>query len=137
MYRPTIRALLLLALAACSSGGHATPPSTEPLQSTAGPTASEADPNEPETTDRCLPVVAADCGCVYDCGVGTLQPNGLYSVTHSFWGTTPITARIDEWCADGACTEAFFGNIVCDGICAPKPANSTCHFEGDACVSAR
>lgn len=129
--------LLSIAAAACSSSSSTgAPTADEPLQSTAGPNTDEADPNEAPTTDRCLPVVAAECGCVYECGAGELQPDGRYHVSHSFW-SGGMTARVDEWCADGQCTTAFFGEIVCDGICAPRPADPTCHFAGSACVSGR
>lgn len=84
----------------------------------------------------CLPVVAPECGCVYSCGVGWPVGEGEYKVRHSFWGKTPLNARVDEWCVDKKCTKAFFVQIVCDGICPRRPADSTCHFEGDLCVGA-
>lgn len=78
---------------------------------------------------RCLPVVAADCGCVYSCGAGIRQQGGRYRVTHPFWRGTVLTARIDRWCVDGRCTDAFFADVVCDGICPPRPADPTCHID--------
>lgn len=84
---------------------------------------------------RCLPVVAAECGCVYGCGVGTETSPGAWSVDHPTWSPSLIKAKIAPWCVSGDCTDAFHGEIVCSGICAPKPADHTCHFEGDRCVS--
>jgi hypothetical protein len=75
---------------------------------------------------RCLPVIADKCGCVYDCGVGTEASPGEYEVIHPFWGATKLTARVDRWCVDGKCTDAFFADIVCGGICVPKPARTDC-----------
>jgi hypothetical protein len=83
---------------------------------------------------RCLPVVAAECGCVYSCGVGDPGDGGKFTVHHPFWGMTPLTAHVDRWCVGDACTDALFADIVCDGICTPKPADATCHFEGALCV---
>ncbi|MFO0546918.1 MAG: hypothetical protein U0271_00955 [Polyangiaceae bacterium] len=85
--------------------------------------------------DLCLPVVAAECGCVYTCGVGHEDSPGRYSVEHPFW-REPLQAKVDQWCSDGECTRAFFADIVCDGICGPRPADATCHFDGDRCVGA-
>lgn len=83
---------------------------------------------------RCLPVVAKECGCVYSCAAGT-KDGDTWKVKHPFWGTTELTAKVDKWCAGNACTEAFHAEIVCDGICMPKPADSTCHFDAaGACI---
>jgi len=84
----------------------------------------------------CLPVVAAECGCVYSCAPGVPQGGGRYTVTHSAWGGAPINARVRRWCASGQCTDAFFGEIPCSVVCMPRPADRTCHFEGDRCVGA-
>ena len=62
---------------------------------------------------------------------------GKWSVSHPFWGKTPLNATVAQWCVGGACTDAFHGEIACSAICAPKAADPTCHFEGDACVSGR
>lgn len=86
---------------------------------------------------KCLPVVAADCGCVYSCGAGTETSAGKWSVVHPFWAPTALDAKIAPWCVGGDCTDAFHAQIVCSGICSPKPADHTCHFEGDRCVSAQ
>ena len=86
---------------------------------------------------RCLPVVAPLCGCVYSCGSGVEVAPGRWSVMQQTWGKTPVNAKIASWCVGGQCTDAFHGEIVCDGVCAPRPADPTCHFEGDVCVSAR
>ena len=83
---------------------------------------------------RCLPVVAAECGCVYSCGAGTRDSDGSYRVTHSFWKDTVLRAKIADWCVDGECTEAFFAEIICDGLCPSRPADPTCHFEAGQCV---
>ena len=82
----------------------------------------------------CLPVVSKECGCVYTCGVGWPVGKGKYKVRHSFWGDVLLDARVDEWCVEKKCTRAFFVEIVCSGICPPRPADSTCHFEADLCV---
>lgn len=83
---------------------------------------------------RCLPVVADECGCVYTCGVGTETSPGVWSVEHPFWAPTKLKAKIAPWCVSGDCTEAFHVEIVCGGICTPKPADRGCHFEGDRCA---
>ncbi len=84
---------------------------------------------------RCLPVVADQCGCVYTCGVGAEISPGVWSVDHPTWAPNAIKARIAPWCVSGDCTDAFHGEIVCSGICAPKAADHTCHFEGERCLS--
>lgn len=84
---------------------------------------------------RCLPVVADACGCVYTCGVGAEISPGVWSVDHPVWAPNAVKAKIAPWCVSGDCTDAFHGEIVCSAICAPKPADHTCHFEGDRCVS--
>jgi hypothetical protein len=83
---------------------------------------------------RCLPVVAAECGCVYECGVGIESPPGSWSVTHGFWKGTTLKAKVKSWCVKGDCTEAFHAELPCDIICPPKPADHGCHFDGDRCV---
>ena len=120
------RLTVLAALVACSSRAGA--PAPERVANDVG-----VDAAAPEQ-DRCLPVVAADCGCVWGCGIGTPLADGRYQVIHEHWAST-ITAHIDQWCVDGECTAAFFGDIVCDGICSPSPADPTCHFVGHACRS--
>lgn len=82
---------------------------------------------------RCLPVVAAECGCVYTCGLGTEQQPGRWSVAHEFWAPHPVLARVDRWCVAGQCTEAFFGELPCSGICPPKPAEPGCRLVDDHC----
>ena len=121
---------------ACSSTDKAPQQQPEPtLQNTA---ANDDDsPTRPAPALRCLPVVAAECGCVYDCGVGEPQSDGSYLVTHSFWEGTRLEARVAQWCSGSDCTDAFHAEIVCDGICAPMPADPTCHFMGDKCSSLR
>ena len=85
---------------------------------------------------RCLPVVAKDCGCVYTCGVGE-RTGDRWIVRHSFWNDAPLKAVVEPWCVAGKCTDAFAAEIVCGVICAPKPADSTCHFDATgACVGA-
>jgi len=85
----------------------------------------------------CLPVVAAECGCVYSCALGIPASARWYTVMHPAWRGAPIRARVRRWCASGQCTDAFFVEIVCDGECAPRPADPSCHFDGDRCVGAR
>jgi hypothetical protein len=86
---------------------------------------------------RCLPVVAPKCGCVYSCGVGWPVGKGRFRVRHSFWGKTPLSARVDRWCVGKRCTRAFFAEIVCSGICPRRPADPTCRFVKDLCVSGK
>ena len=80
-----------------------------------------------------MPVVAKECGCTYSCGIGE-RDGDRWTVRHEFWKGATLRARVDAWCVDGQCTDAFFAEITCDGICAPKPADPTCHFDGDRCV---
>jgi hypothetical protein len=84
--------------------------------------------------ERCLPVVSEECGCVYSCAPGVPLGGGTYQVSHSFWDE-PLTGRIDQWCVADECTEAFFVELVCDIICAPRPADPTCGFRDGDCVS--
>ena len=90
------------------------------------------------TPSRCLPVVSQECGCVYKCGVGVQVGNGsTWNVSHGFWPGMAITARVAEWCVAGSCTDAFAAELICAGICAPKPADATCFFDAQgACVGA-
>lgn len=126
---------LCVVLASCASSA---PPSSSPSTPSPAPAERSAvaptEPAEPIAAQgperRCLPVVAADCGCVYSCGVGTRDAEG-WSVAHSFWGDTPIRARVDRWCVEEQCTEAFFGEIVCSLICAPRPADPSCAFDAE------
>jgi hypothetical protein len=135
-------AAVAVALAACS-GASAPPPGTAALGGAGGTAAVTAEPRSGVTSRaglpgaaeaRCLPVVAGACGCVYDCATGVPAGSDFWTVRHPFWGDKPLRARVDRWCAGSECTEAFMAEIVCDGICAPKPADATCHFEGDLCV---
>jgi hypothetical protein len=126
-----IAAVSFVVLVACSRDQPATV--TLPAVAAASASASSA----PVPVKRCLPIVAASCGCVYSCGVGTEVTPGAWSVTHATWGITPIVAKVAPWCVGGVCTDAFHGEIVCSVICTPKPADPTCHFQGDACVSGR
>lgn len=123
-----------LALAACGADA---PPVAHPAPANHTARAPAAAPPAPPAAERrCLPVVAAECGCVYTCGVGVRTGAG-WTVTHPFWGDTPLAARVDRFCVGDACTEAFHAEIVCDGICAPHPADATCHFDDrGACVGA-
>jgi hypothetical protein len=83
---------------------------------------------------RCLPVVAKACGCTYSCGVG-VRDGDHWTVRHKFWTNAPLRAQVTSWCVSDQCTDAFDVQIVCDGICAPRPADPTCHFDGaGACV---
>jgi hypothetical protein len=110
----------LVALVACSPRTHA-PPSTTTTR--------------PAQGARCLPVVAFDCGCVYGCGRGQPNADGSYAVTYSPKWSDPVRAVVKPWCVDGRCTDAFAGEIGCDGVCLPKPADPTCRLEGDTCAS--
>jgi hypothetical protein len=127
----------LLFVAACSASSPSRP-EPDPIKTVAIMEAGVSDASAIDAPtaaeSRCLPVVAKECGCVYSCGVGT-RDGDIWKVKHAFWGDTELTAKIDKWCAGNACTEAFHADIVCDGICLPKPADSTCHFnDAGACV---
>jgi hypothetical protein len=125
---------LVALVTSCASSS--APVSDEPASAERRAVAPTPEPSEaaPTAERRCLPVVAAECGCVYSCGVGTRDAEG-WSVAHSFWGDTPVRARVDRWCVEGQCTEAFFGEIVCDGICAPRPADPSCAFDAEGSCS--
>src|SRR5688572_25319696 len=114
---PAVLVLLLLLAGGCALPSTAAEPAAVAPAAPPPAVAPAADAPPPEA--RCLPVVAADCGCVYSCGAGVPQANGLWLVTHEFWGSTPLTARIASWCVDGACTDAFHAEVVCSGVCAP------------------
>jgi hypothetical protein len=119
-----MRPILILAVVAACSGGPR--PAADPP---ANHIRADADLPAPPTAHRCLPVVAFDCGCVYGCGDGTEQSDGSYQVVEQTW-SSPVRARVSQFCIDDECTDAFFGEIICDGICAPHPADATCHFDG-------
>lgn len=129
-------------LLACGSPAHspapapAPTPAPEPAPAPAPATpAAEPQPVPATPARRCLPVVAAECGCVYSCGLGTEASPGRWSVAHEHWAPHPVGARVDRWCVDGQCTDAFLGEIVCSGICPPKPADPHCRLAGDRCES--
>ncbi len=133
---------MLLLLGSCGASASEAMTPFEP----AGPAPGTAPAPEPEPepepeqladASRCLPVVSVECGCVYDCGVGgPPDASGVLSVNHAFW-SEPITARVQQWCVDGECTEAFAAELVCGIICAPKPADPTCAFRDGRCGSGR
>lgn len=78
---------------------------------------------------RCLPAVAAACGCVYPCTVGSRRlDDGAYDVQLSGF-PEPVTGRVKRWCVGKACTDAFFVELLCTAVCSPKPADATCHFD--------
>lgn len=128
----------MLWLAACTSAGSgvydagprsAPPPAVAADDAPARDAPRDAPPTAAPPADeatRCLPVVAAECGCVYPCGVGTLVADKRYRVQHAAWKGVTLEARVDTWCVDGACTEAFFAEILCLAICAPKAADPSC-----------
>ncbi|WAS95555.1 hypothetical protein [Nannocystis punicea] len=124
--------VVCLLLACTPQGGSPAAPTPPPAPAPASAEPSSA-PAPTSPARRCLPVVAADCGCVYSCGLGTEQEPGRWSVAHEHWAPQAITARVDRWCVDGRCTEAFFGEIVCSGICPPKPAEPNCRLVDDHC----
>ncbi len=123
-----MRALLLLVVCAALVSCTRSPRSTQrdPVTPAPLPVVSAPPPAPDADLTRCLPVVARACGCVYDCGLGTPNGDGSYSVRHAFWGDTPLRATVAEWCVDGKCATVFDAEIVCDGICAPKPADPSC-----------
>jgi hypothetical protein len=118
-----MRALAVLGfLAAC----HASAPDKPGPANRASPTASTAPAGAPAVQTRCLPVVAKECGCVYDCGKGESTDGKAWRVTHACWKDIVLDAVIEPWCVDGKCTDVFAAQIMCDGICAGKPADPTC-----------
>jgi hypothetical protein len=125
-----MKALAIAMLVACGS-----PPANRPEP--APPVAPVAPaPSVPPFARRCLPVVAKECHCVYTCGVGEARGDH-WMVRHAFWKDSELEARTEQWCVGDTCTEAFAAKIVCDAICAPKPADATCHFDATgACVGA-
>jgi len=121
-----VRILLLAALAtAC---GPSAPPPNQPVVFSGAPevlTSGIVEDATPAPTVEhveyhCLPVVAKPCGCVYSCGLGR-RDGDHWVVTHEHW-KEPLTAVVDKWCVDGNCREVFAAQIVCDGVCPPKPA---------------
>lgn len=142
--------LILLALAGCSGEpATANAPEARPVSPArvadretpgggaapvaATPTAPVA-PTEQDAR-RCLPLVAADCGCVWGCAIGTPTAGGGYLVQEPRIAPDGVKAVIQPWCVQGECTDAFHGEIICSGICAPKPADASCHFDSaGACV---
>ncbi len=81
--------------------------------------------------------MADACGCVYGCGVGDAAgPDGRYTVRGGAW-TSALEGRVSDWCVAGRCTPAFHVALECDGICAPRAADSTCDFRGGRCVTGR
>ena len=108
--------------------------------SSSGDGASGSRPAQPEAAvadgSRCLPVVSVGCGCVYGCGPGAPDAGGRFIVEHDFW-SSPLTARVQRWCVDGECTEAFAAELVCAGICTPRAADATCAFRRGRCVTGR
>jgi hypothetical protein len=87
----------------------------------------------PADVKRCLPVVAKECDCVYSCGVGE-QRGDHWLVRRAYWKDAG-KAQIESWCSHGECTDAFAAEIICDGICMPKAADPTCHFDASgACI---
>ena len=80
---------------------------------------------------RCLPVVAKACSCTYSCGAGKPQADGSYVVHHDFWKGIDLAAHVINFCVGDACTDAFSVEIACSAICAPKAADTSCHFDAD------
>ncbi len=122
---------VILIVAACGT------PAQEPPHHTAPSAPNVPSPVATPPERRCLPVVANLCGCVYTCGLGVKADNTHWTVTHGFWKDSPLRATVARWCVKEACTDAFTAEILCSIICAPKPADPTCHFDaGGACVGA-
>jgi hypothetical protein len=132
------RALVVVVLVACSREESRTTV-TIPTTSATSPSIASVSPSALDASasnaKRCLPVVAAECGCVYTCGSGEETSPGKWKVTHQYWAPSILDAKVSPWCVAGDCTDAFRAQIVCDVVCAPKPADHTCHFEADRCVS--
>lgn len=132
---PGVRWIVALALALAACGADPRPPTAAPANHAATTPAAPA-PTAAAPDRRCLPVVSDACGCVYTCGVGVRVAAG-WTVTHPFWGDEPLAAQLGRFCVGDACTEAFHVELVCDGICAPRAADATCHFDDrGACVGA-
>jgi hypothetical protein len=127
--------LVVLALAACSRDEPRASVATATSVTSAASVTPVVVVVDASAAKRCLPVVAADCGCTYSCGSGTETSPGKWTVVHPFWAPHALDAKIAPWCVGSDCTDAFHAQIVCSAICSPKPADHTCHFEGDRCVS--
>ena len=87
---------------------------------------------------ECYPVVAVGCGCVYGCVMGVLEKDGRYAIHSPRWGKEPAVyyGRLAPYCAEGQCASVFRADVPCDGVCSPRPADPTCHLDGNRCVSA-
>ncbi len=126
------RLCLVVVPAVAAACTHTTPRAAEVADAGAG-TASAARPDA-SVERRCLPVVSKACGCTYSCGVGE-RDGDHWTVHHPVWKNAPLKASVTSWCVSGSCTDAFDVQIVCDSICAPRPADPTCHFDpSGACV---
>jgi len=127
-----MKRIAALFLVACGSSA----PSPEPAIGDKPVTPTPAAPGSAAPERRCLPVVAKDCRCVYSCGTGE-RHGDRRAVHHSFWKDTELQAVVEPWCVEGKCTDVFAATIVCDAICAPKPADPTCRFDAaGACAGA-
>ncbi len=110
--------------------------STTDASSSATVDARGAAPTQDARAHRCLPVVADECGCVYPCAEGTLERDSRYHVRAAI-SDEALPATVSNWCVNGQCTLAFHVPLPCDGICAPRPADSTCAFQNGRCLTAR
>ena len=97
-------------------------------------TTGENPPTALTSNARCLPAVAAACGCVYPCSIGRPSEGGPYDVDLVGFDA-PLRARVAPWCVGGRCTDAFHVELLCSAVCTPRPADDTCHFERSRCVS--
>jgi hypothetical protein len=130
---------LLAALAASGCRRDALAQSSPPPASRADAGLSRSEVNAPSNA-LCLPLVADVCGCVSDCAIGWIDADRRrYEVHHRFWdhGQSVMHAGVSPWCVGRDCTRAFHVDIVCDGVCPRRPADHSCHWEGDICASAR
>ena len=83
----------------------------------------------------CAPVVSLACAMTLTCTVGTPRAGGAFDVVD---GKRHIEARLRRYCEGTHCFPALLTrDLDCDGCGGGESADSTCHFDGDRCVSAR
>jgi hypothetical protein len=85
-------------------------------------------------TPGCLPVVAKNCKCTYDCMYGRSKDQRTWWIE---WHGKDIAGVVENYCVDGKCTDVFAVELTCDGICAPKPANPNCRLEGAGIIECK
>jgi hypothetical protein len=136
-----ISSLLVCALIGCGSASTqepmrgsaaAAPAVTAPAQpiAPAQPTA-PASGSAGTLAHRCLPLVVSEI-CTMPCSSATRAADGTWHL--DFWSHPAV--QIQQVCRDGGCTEAFTVEMPIGGECIPRSLDTTCHFDGSACVGA-